>query len=459
MRDLREFIDVLEEKGELLRVKEELGPRFEIAAFLRILLERGNNRVAFFERVKGYRFPVIGNVLGTKRRLAYAFGVKEDEVGCVYLERRERPVEPELVTDGPVKEVKITQDVDILGEVPVLTHHERDAGPYFTCCTVVAKDPDTGMRGMGIHRIQVKGKDRVGIFLATPPLSRFLARAEELDKPLEIAIVNGVDPLTFFASVIWAPVGVDKFAIAGGLAGKPIQLVKCESVDLEVPAWAEFVLEGYLIPGERETEGPFGESTGYYLAYKNPVGIIRAITRRREPIYHALLPFSPEEEVLLDFSWEMDNLMAIRGEFPFVRKVHLTEMGMVVIVQIEKGDEEDGRRLIEHFFRQPFVKVVIVVDEDVNIYHLDEVFWAVATRTKPLEDVVVKGDLPGLMIDPTILGGEFSPDYLYTMIPKTSKIGIDATKPLKERERFEKVDVPKDVRVRVEEIARRYIIS
>ena len=456
MKELREFLRLLEEKGEVLRVKEELEPRFEIAAFLRILLERGNGAAAFFERVKGYQAPVIGNVLGTKRRLAYAFGVKEEELGDIYLARRKKPIEPEIVADGPVKEVQILQDVDILEEIPVLTHHERDAGPYFTCSTVVAKDPETGIRGMGIHRIQVKGKDRVGLFLATPPLSHFLAKAEALGKPLEIAIINGADPLTFFSSVVWAPQGTDKFAIAGGLAGTPIQLVKCETVDLEVPARAEYVLEGHIIPGERETEGPFGESTGYYLTYENPVCLIKAITRRKNPLYHSLLPFSPEEGILLDFSWEMDHLAATIKVFPFVRKVHLTVLGMVMVVQIEKNDEGNGRRLIDHFFDHPFVKVVTVVDEDVDVYNLDEVIWAVATRTKPLEDVVVKGDLPGLMIDPTTPGGESSSDQLHTMLPKTSKIGIDATKPLKELERFEKVDVPEDLRRNVEEIVKKY---
>ena len=341
-------------------------------------------------------------------------------------------------------------------ELPVLTHHEKDAGPYFTCSTVVAKDPETGIRGVGLHRIQVKGKDKLGIFLATPPLSNFLAKAEELGKPLEIAIVNGVDPVTFFSSVVWAPGGEDKFAIAGGLAGRPLQLIKCETVDLEVPANAEFVLEGQIAPGIREEEGPFGESTGYYLTYQNPVININAITRRKDPLYHALLPFSPEEGVLLDFSWEMDNLEATRKEFPCIRKVHMTELGMVAKVQIQKDNEENGRQIIDYFFNQPFVKLVIIVDEDVNIHNTNEVLWAVATRTKPLEDVVVKGDLPGLMIDPTTPGGEFTPDSLHMMVPKTSKLGIDATKPLDEKERFEKVDVPGDVRVKIEEIAKKY---
>lgn len=456
MKDLRKFMKVLEANNELLRVTEELEPRFEIAAFMRILLEKENDAAVFFENVKGYRSSIAGNILGTKKRLAYAFGVKEEDLGEAYLKRRANLIEPELVDDGPVKEVKILQDADILQELPVLTHHEKDAGPYFTCSTVVAKDPETGIRGIGLHRIQVKGKDKLGIFLATPPLSRFLAKAEELGKPLEIAIVNGVDPISFFSSVVWAPEGEDKFAIAGGLAERPLQLVKCETVDLEVPAHAEFVLEGHITPGVREEEGPFGESTGYYLTYHNPVITVKAITRKKEPLYHALLPFSPEEGVLLDFSWEMDNLEATRKEFPFVRKVHMTELGMVMKVQIKKDSEENARQIIDYFFNHPFVKVVIVVDEDVNISNLNDVLWAIATRTKPLKDVVVKGDLPGLMIDPTTPGGEFTSDSLHMMVPKTSKLGIDATKPLAEKAKFEKVDMPKDIRVKIEKMARKY---
>jgi len=456
MKDLREFLTVLEEKNELLRVKEELETRFEIAAFMRILIERGNDSAVLFENVKGHGSPVAGNILGTKKRLAYAFGVTEQELGETYLERRVKPMEPQVVKDGPVKEVIITKDADILKELPVLIHHEKDAGPYFTCSTAVAKDPETGERGVGLHRIQVKGKDKLGIFLATPPLSRFLAKAEKSGKPLEIAIVNGVDPITFFGSVVWAPGGEDKFAIASGLAERPLQLVKCETVDLEVPAHAEFVLEGHITPGEREEEGPFGESTGYYLAYNNPVINVKAITRRKKPLYHALLPFSPEEGVLLDFSWEMDNLKATRKEFPCIRKVHMTELGMVAKVQIQKDHEENSRQIIDYFFNQPFVKLVIVVDEDVNIYNTNEVLWAVATRTKPLDDVVVKGDLPGLMIDPTTPGGEFSPEHLHMIVPRTSKLGIDATKPLQNKESFEKVDLPGNVRVKIGEIVKKY---
>ena len=457
MKDLREFLKVLEENNELLRVKEELGTRFEIAAFMRILIEKGNNAAIFFEKVKNYHGPVVGNILGTKKRLAYAFGVKEQDLGNTYLERRTKPVEPEVVTDGPVKEVIITRDVDILRELPALTHHEKDAGPYFTCSPAVSRDPETGERGMGLHRVQVKGKEKLGIFLGSPPLSRLLAKADELNKPLDIAIVNGVDPISFFGSVVWAPEGEDKLAIAGGLAGRPLQLVKCETVDLEVPAHAEFVLEGQITPGKREAEGPFGESTGYYLTYKNPVINIKAITRRKEPIYHALLPFSLEEGVLLDFSWEMDNLEATRKEFPFIRKVHMTELGMVMKVQIEKNSAENGRQIIEYFFNQHHVKLIIVVDEDVNIYNPNEVLWAVATRTKPNEDVIIKGDLPGLAIDPTTPGGEVTSNSLHMMVPKTSKLGIDATKPLDGNEKFEKVDAPADVRIQIEEIAKKYI--
>ncbi len=458
MKDLREFINVLEEKGELLRVKEELEPRFEISGFLRILLESGNNKAVFFENVKGYQSPVVGNVLGTKRRLAYAFGVEEDEVGSVYLERRKKPVEPELVADGPVKEVKITRDVDILREIPVLTHHEGDAGPYLTSSIVItAKDPKTGTRGMGIHRMQVKGKNRLGVFIASPPLSLFLKEAEEKGRPLEVAVVNGVDPITFFASVIFAPQGEDKFAIAGALRGEPVRLVKCETVDLEVPAEAEFVLEGEIKPGVREQEGPFGESTGYYLTFQNPVIEVKAITRRKEPIYHALLPFSAEDTTLFDFAWEMEHLRVLQQSFPSVKKVHFEGNGAVMVVQMQKQRDEEPRELIEHVFQWPADKVIIVVDEDVNPYNWSEVMWAISTRTRPHEDVIVGKDLPGLMIDPTCPGGEISEKSFFTMVPKSSKLGIDATKPIAEREKFKKVDVPPEVRRRLKGLLNRYL--
>ncbi len=346
--DLRSFLIDLETAGELVRVSEELSPQWEIAAAITAIAQK-QGKAALFEKVKGYDVPVVGNLLGSTRRLAIALDVKENDIAAAFLEARNKPVKPKVIASAPVQEVVIDSDIDILKTMPVLIHHQRDAGPYFTCAFVVAKDPETGVRGLGIHRIQVKGQDRIGILLSSPPLSDFLAKAERQDKPLEIAIVSGADPVMYFTSPQFAAEGVDKYDIAGGLAREPVELVACKSVDVEVPAHAEFVLEGYVIPHQSEREGPFGESTGYYLTYNNPVARIKVITHRSDPVYHALVPFGFEEPVLHIPGFEVDAMSWLQGILPSTRRVYCPSFG-VTYVQIEKQTEEDVSKVINALF-------------------------------------------------------------------------------------------------------------
>lgn len=454
--DLGEFLNQLKAAGELLGLEEELEITFEIPAAIREIDKRVG-KAAFFPRVKGYTIPIVANLLGQKKRLALALGVEEGGLTEEYLRRRKNPVKPTIVANGPVKQVIINKGISILKAIPVLTHHQRDAGPYFTTAVTMAKDPETGIRGMGLHRIQVKDDDTIGIFLATPPLSHFLKKAEERGHPLEIAIAVGMDPITFFASVIWAPQGIDKFDIAGGLKGSPIELVKAESVDLEVPARAEFVLEGHIIPHHREKEGPFGESTGYYFSFDNPVAKIRLISHRKEPIYHALMPFSSEETVLLDLSWELDNLKVIQDAFPNVMRMHLLALGEIMVIQIAKDSEEDARKIFQYLFPvNPFVKLAIAVDADLDIYNPREIAWAVATRCRPNRDITIMEDMPGVMIDPSTSGEDRTED-LALLITHTAKMGIDATKPLNELDRYEKIDVPEHIKEKVQTLIKKYV--
>jgi 2,5-furandicarboxylate decarboxylase 1 len=334
--------------------------------------------------------------------------------------------------------------------MPVLTHQERDAGPYFTTGVVIAKDPETGIRGMGIHRIQVKGPRTLGILLNNPPVAAFLEKAEKRGDPLEIAIALGLDPVTFFSSIIWAPQGIDKFDIAGGLLERPVPLVRCESVDLEVPARAEFVLEGRVLPGRREPEGPLGESTGYYFTFNNPVIEVQAVTHRNDPVYHALMPFAGEEEVLINFSWQMENRLSFLEAIPGLKDISLKHLGLITVAQVAKRQEGDGRRVIEALFDAGIPnKIVIAVDEDVNIADMGDVWWAMATRFQPARDVIIKEGLRGLRIDPSATeqaggaSGSGRPEVV------SSKIGLDATKPLDQWKKFDRIGVPPKVRERV----------
>jgi len=445
--DLRHFIEYLKKEGEVMVVDEELSPRFEIAAAIKLIAEQDSS-VAFFNKVKGYSGSIVGNLLGAKKRLAMAMDIKETDLAESYLKRRNNPIKPIVVDNGPVKENIISSDIDILKTMPVLTHHEKDAGPYFTTGVITARDPETGIRGVGIHRVQVKGPHTVGIFLNTPPLGTFLEKAEKRNEPLEIAIILGLDPVCFFSSVIWAPEGIDKFDIAGGLSGGSISLVPCESVDLEVPAGAEFVLEGKVLPHQREPEGPFGESTGYYFTFNNPVAEIQTIMHRNDPVYHTLMPMAGEEEVLIDFSWQMENKNLLLNAISGLKDIALINMGLVTIAQIDKQSQEDGIKIIEQLFECGIPnKIIIIVDQDVDINREKDIWWALTTRFQPHKDVIIKENMPGLGIDPSTQQEDSA-----VLVTRTSKIGIDATKPLDDLERLEKIKIPPQVKKRVEEI-------
>jgi 2,5-furandicarboxylate decarboxylase 1 len=431
-RDLGEFVRALKKAKEILVVKDKLSAKFEIPAALRHA-DRTNQACLYFPNVKGSSVPILGGVFATRARLALAMGVREDRLMEAYLQRRQKPIAPVLRKSGPVQEV-VEKKVDILKTIPVLTHHQKDVSPYITTGVSIAKDPETGLRSIGLHRIEVKDGQTLGIYLGSPPLSSFFRKADAMGKPMPIAIALGPDPLTFFSSVIFAPSGVDKLDIAGGLAKRPVELVKCQSVDLEVPAHAQFVVEGEVLPGIRQKEGPFGESTGYYFTFDNPVIKVKAVTHRKEPIYHALMAFGHEESVLLNFSWESDQLRAMKEQFPEVKKVHFPPitLSLMGIVQVAKTDDARIRPIIEHLFEAGrATKVAIVVDEDVDPEDPREIQWALATRFQPDRDIFTESNKPGLGIDPSAGANQL-----------TSKIGIDATKPMGKLKEFEKIDVP-----------------
>ena len=441
-KDLRSFVEYLKTAQDLVSVDEPLSPRHEIPAVLK-QMDRASGAAVLFSKAKGYDIPVVGNLLGRRRRLAAALGVKEDRLAETYRLRRANPIKPIMRKRAPCQEVVIKKGVNIARTIPVLTHHAKDVSPYFTCALTTFRDPDTGMRGVGLHRIQVKDRDTIGILLSSPPLSHMWARAETRGKPLEFAIAVGLDPITFYTSVVLAPEGEDKFDIAGGLAGRPIELVKCKTVDVDVPARAEFILEGYLIPGRRDTEGPFGESDGYYLTFQNPVGKIKAITHRRKPMYHALMPWTNEESVLMDLSWELDYMQSVQQDFPILRRVARRNLGMMTVVQVTKKTDEDVPKLLDHLLKSsPLVKMVVAVDEDVDIHNPLEVEWAVTTRCQPSRNVLLLDGLPGMTLDPSASGRKYDAGSK-SFVTTTSKIGIDATKPVNDPDgRFEKIDVP-----------------
>ncbi len=446
-QDLREFVRVLRENGELVEIGESLSPCYEIGAALRYL-DRRSGKAVLFTNVAGYNCPVVGNLLGNSKRLALALEVEPEHVLEEFKTRTQQLIKPVVVSKGPVQEVVYSADNDLLKVIPALTHHEKDAGPYLTSALVVAVDPDSGERGMGIHRILIKDKNNIGLFLYNPPIGAYFRKAEQRGKPLDIAVVLGVDPALFLASIASDQKGkLNKFEMAGGLKGAPVELVPAAGNGLEIPAYAEFVLLGQVLPGIRESEGPFGESSGYYLTYDNPVAIIHTIMHRQDPLYHALMPYNRENSLLLNLVWQSSYGTTLKKEIPQLTDFRLTSvLGMCALLQIRKTAEGQPKEILEHVLKSnPLIKSAVVVDTDVDLSDLEEVSWAISTRFQPHRDLLVLNDMTGYPLDPSAENSV------------TSKWGIDATKPLGKEDLFEKVEVPQPAMQKVAGILQRGI--
>lgn len=429
--DLGSFLKSIEGKGMLIRVKDELSAKFEAAAAIRYADKHG--KAILIEKIKGHKVPVVANILCRREFLAHAMGVDGD-VTEEFIKRCEKTIKPKVVSGAPFKEVVIKDRIDLYSAMPLLTHHALDAGPYISCGVAVSKDPDTGLRGMGIYRIQVRSKDEISIYIASAPLIDFLKKAEDRGQPLPIAIAVGLEPLNYISSVAVAPPGGDKFEVAGALRKRPVELARCETVDLEVYADAEFVIEGLVQPGARVKDGPFGESTGYYLTTQSPLVKVTAICHKKNPLYLALVPFCEENTLLMGITREVELLGKLRAKFPCVRKFHLTprSVGTIAIIQAEKRSDAEARAILEEVLASNImVKTAIVVDTDVDPYDFGEIQWALCTRFQPKSDIIIKENLPSWGIDPSATEGGL-----------TSKIGIDATKPLAKKEAFERIEIP-----------------
>jgi len=439
--DLYEFVVCLRQEGELLEVKEALDTKFEISALLReVGVSEGP--ALLVDRPKGYKMPVVGNLLGSRRRLALALESPPDALLETYQRAKEGPLAPKTVAQAGFREVTVSAP-DVLRELPVLTYHQRDTGPYITQGVVFMADPETGKRTMGVHRMQVKGGGRLCVQLISPTSQEFLRRAEEREKPMPVAIAMGVTPAVLLAAVTWFPFG-DKLALAGALQGAAMELVSCELSELLVPAHAMMVLEGEIPPGVRDTDGPFGESTGCYTTASSPVVEVKLLQRRQESLYSVFTPWTQEEDFILNLVWAGEALKKLRSEIPSVVDLSLSWNASTMTVSLRKRTDGDPRKAIYlGLLYNHYIKRVIVVDEDVDIHVPWELDWAMATRVQPDRDLVVLERVDGSPIDPSV-----GPEAM------GSRYGVDATKPLGEAERFEKIAVPPRAAERARDLLR-----
>jgi UbiD family decarboxylase len=339
------------------------------------------------------------------------------------------PIPTRLVETGPCKDVILKGDEVDLSRIPILIHAEKDGGAFITHGIQISKDPETGSKNASMYRMQYRGKRELNVYPSGyQDISRQYAKAEAKDQPLEIAVAIGCDPVVMLATQVSASYGEDELEIAGGLRGKPVDVVKCETVDLEVPATSEIVIEGLIQPHRREHEGPFAEYTGYYgPASMQPVVEVTAVTHRRDPIYHACLTGRPmtEHHFLKQIPSETTLYRYLKPSFPGLKSVHATGAGccaFIIFLSVKQTFPGEGRKVLMAAIgsEQP-VKYVVVCDDDINVFDHTQVLWAIATRARPAEDVVIIPKYPTANLDPSKPDGQLG-----------SVLGIDATRPFGE---------------------------
>ncbi len=424
---LRGFLARMEAQGDLLRVPDEVDPHLEIGAAIRETSDR-SGPVLLFERVKGHAMPVVGGVFGSRRLCYEALGCTRETRLRRYLEGISNPLPVREVRDAPSQEiVEIGERVD-LGALPVPLYNELDGGPYITVGVLVSRSPANGTLNAGMYRLQVKGPNRMGISMGPQQhIGMHFREAEERGEPLPFAVALGVDPLVAYATQASAPYGVDELTLAGGLLGEPVEVVRCRTVDLLVPADAEIVLEGRILPGAREPEGPFGEYPGYYTDEKpapRPVLEVTAITRRQDAIFQAGLTGAPmtENHVLKEVPLEAALIEDLQHSLPQVVDVHYPPAGsngFLSVVAIRSQSSRDGRNVLAAILgSRKRGKYNVVVDDDVDIFDMERVLHAICTRTEPAEDALILPNVSPVALDPAASNGE------------ASAMGIDATRPM-----------------------------
>jgi 2,5-furandicarboxylate decarboxylase 1 len=362
-------------------------------------------------------------------------GVEPGDVLARFQNAALNPLPWKEVATAPAQEV-VHRDVDLAKLLPLPTHNEHDNGAYITAGLLIARNPATGVQNVSIHRLQLSGPNRLGVLLLPRHTLAFYDMAERAGQPLDVAIVVGVDPLTLLASQAIAPLDFDELTIAGALHGAPLPVVKCVTSELRVPAEAEIVIEGKLLPRVREPEGPFGEFPQYYgeRAERHVIDI-EAVTHRRDAMFHTIVGGGLEHLLLGGIPREATLLAHLRRSFPNVRDVHLARGGVCryhLYVQIEKRQEGEAKNVMLGAFAGHYdVKHVIVVDEDVDIHDPAEVEWAVATRFQADRDLVIVPESQGSKLDPSTRNGV------------GAKMGLDATRPLDaDAMKFKRIRVP-----------------
>ena len=429
-QDLRSFVADYERAfpGEVVRVTEPVSTDFDVMALVLEYERRRRFPILLLEHVQGADMPIVCNVVASRRALAFALGVPESRLALEYARRIKDPIKPVVVADPPFRQRVLTgTDLD-LARLPIPTYFPGDAGRYLTAGLLVARDPETGVETEGYHRFQVKGRDRMGVSLhSRRRMFEYQRRAEALKQPLPCAVVLGVHPLVSMGSLAYPPPDVGKFEVVGGLLGQPLEVSPCTSIDLQVPATAEIVIEGEILPGVREPEGPFGEFTGYFSRRSTEhVFVATAIAMRERPWFQSIGSGRAGDHITtLGLVREAEIHNAVSRVIPNVTGVHVPLSGtssFTAYVAIKQGRPGEAKHVIPIVLGvDHYLKLVVVVDDDIDVFDEADVLWAIATRMQADRDLVTIAGSLGAMLDPSADDRGI-----------TAKLGIDATRPFGE---------------------------
>ena len=426
-KDLRSFIAELEAKfpEEVARVTKAISPRYEITALLTQLEKAKRFPLLYCENVEGSDAPVVINAQASRKLMALALDCKAEELAEKFTERQGKPIAPVEVADAPVHEVvKLGDDVD-LTQVPLLTHYDVNAAPYVTAGIVVAADADSGVRNTSYNRLMMARKRELRIFMA---IGRHLwtlqNQAEQRNQSLPVAIVVGVHPLFSLGAQAFTPSTDDEYAVIGGMMNEALRVVQAKTVPILVPADAELIIEGNILPNVRREEGPFGEFTGHAVAKdERQVIEVSAITHRKNYIFQDVHAGYTEHKLMGAVPREAALIRAVRQTVPTVKNVCMPVSGNCrfhAYIAISKRTPGQAKNAIcAAFASDMLLKHVVIVDDDIDVFDEEQVLWAVSNRFQADRGLVVIANAQGSELDPSAGPGGIN-----------AKMGLDATKPL-----------------------------
>lgn len=434
-KDLRQFLQLAREAGAefYVEAKKPLDPMYEVGVLQHRLAKEGRFPVVYCPEIKGSKLPLVANLFGSYELLGLALDIGpeklnkagKDAIVNEYRRRRDKftPTKEVPPTEAPVREVVLRGGDADLSILPTSLHAELNPGRYVTIGMTLCKDPDTGIPNIGIYRQEVKGKHKLACMMVPAHQGDHIARrCAELGRPMEVVTFIGHHPAVAIAAADDSPPETNEFELMGALLGEPLEVTQALTVDLPVPARAEIAVEGVIDPTQMDSDGPFSEGAGYY-GDGRPCYIIRvtAITMRKDAIYHDLHPTHQEHNLVLILGREARIYDRVSDAVSSVKAVHIGPNGycgqLLIYVAIEKRSNDESRRAgLAALEADAFSKVVVVVDEDVDVYDEREVLWALATRFR--EEFATSGEIGGTTV--------------VSVGSTKKKVVLDATKPLDE---------------------------